>query len=84
MKKLNWILLMAFAAGRRAAEAPQTNSPAAGTNEPPAAKVEAATIPAAAYRMNITCAEFDAGHMMHVNLPDLKKMQQDLESFLKP
>jgi carboxypeptidase C (cathepsin A) len=38
----------------------------------------------AAYRTNITCAEFDAGHMMYVNLPDLKKMQQDLESFLKP
>jgi carboxypeptidase C (cathepsin A) len=39
---------------------------------------------AAAYRANITYAEFDAGHMMYVNLPDLKKMQKDLESFLKP
>ena len=39
---------------------------------------------AAAYRTNITYAEFDAGHMMYVNLPDLKKMQQDLENFLKP
>jgi carboxypeptidase C (cathepsin A) len=39
---------------------------------------------AAAYRTNITCAEFDAGHMMYVNLPDLKKMRKDLEGFLKP
>jgi carboxypeptidase C (cathepsin A) len=38
----------------------------------------------AAYRTNITFAEFDAGHMMYVNLPDLKKMQKDLEQFLKP
>ncbi|MGA9450251.1 MAG: peptidase S10 [Verrucomicrobiia bacterium] len=38
----------------------------------------------AAYRTNITYAEFDAGHMMYVNLPDLKKMQKDLEGFLKP
>jgi carboxypeptidase C (cathepsin A) len=38
----------------------------------------------AAYRTNITYAEFDAGHMMYVNLPDLKKMQSDLEIFLKP
>jgi carboxypeptidase C (cathepsin A) len=38
---------------------------------------------AAAYRTNITYAEFDAGHMMYVNLPDLKKMQKDLEFFLK-
>jgi carboxypeptidase C (cathepsin A) len=37
----------------------------------------------AAYRTNITYAEFDAGHMMYVNLPDLKKMQMDLEKFLK-
>jgi carboxypeptidase C (cathepsin A) len=37
-----------------------------------------------AYRTNITYAEFDAGHMMYVNLPDLKKMQQDLEKFLNP
>ncbi len=39
---------------------------------------------ASAYRTNITYAEFDAGHMMYINLPDLKKMQQDLETFLKP
>ena len=38
----------------------------------------------AAYRTNITYAEFDAGHMMYINLPDLKKMQKDLEGFLKP
>jgi carboxypeptidase C (cathepsin A) len=39
---------------------------------------------AADYRTNITYAAFEAGHMMYINLPDLKKMQQDLESFLKP
>jgi len=38
----------------------------------------------AAYRTNITYAEYDAGHMMYVNLPDLQKMQRDLEKFLKP
>jgi carboxypeptidase C (cathepsin A) len=37
----------------------------------------------AAYRTNITCAEFDAGHMMYVNLPDLQKLQRALEDFLK-
>ena len=36
------------------------------------------------YRTNITYAEFDAGHMMYVNLPDLKKMHATLEDFLKP
>ena len=36
-----------------------------------------------AYRTNITYAEFDSGHMMYVNLPDLKKMQATLEGFLK-
>ena len=39
---------------------------------------------APAYRTNISFAEFDAGHMMYVNLPDLKKMHQDLEKFIKP
>jgi len=39
---------------------------------------------AADYRTNITYAEFDAGHMMYVNLPDLQKLQKDLEIFLKP
>ena len=38
----------------------------------------------AAYRTNITYAQFDAGHMMYINLPDLKKMQPVLVSFLKP
>ena len=38
---------------------------------------------AAAYRTNITYAEFDSGHMMYINQPDLKKMQTDLERFLK-
>jgi carboxypeptidase C (cathepsin A) len=30
----------------------------------------------AAYRTNITYAEFDAGHMMYINLPDLKKCRR--------
>ena len=38
----------------------------------------------AAYRTNITYAEFDAGHMMYINLPDLEKMHQTVEDFLKP
>ena len=38
---------------------------------------------APAYRTNITYAEYAAGHMMYVNLPDLQKMRQDLENFLK-
>jgi len=37
-----------------------------------------------AYRTNITYAEFDSGHMMYVNLPDLKKLQNVVEDFLKP
>jgi carboxypeptidase C (cathepsin A) len=36
-----------------------------------------------AYRTNITYAQFDSGHMMYVNLPDLKKMHATLEGFLK-
>ncbi|MGB7768913.1 MAG: peptidase S10 [Verrucomicrobiia bacterium] len=36
-----------------------------------------------AYRTNITYATFQAGHMMYVNLPDLKKMHGVLENFLK-
>jgi carboxypeptidase C (cathepsin A) len=36
-----------------------------------------------AYRTNITYAEFDSGHMMYVNLPDLKKLQGDLEAFIR-
>ena len=39
---------------------------------------------AAAYRTNVLYATYDAGHMMYINLPDLKKMQKDLEAFLKP
>ncbi|HTH46143.1 MAG TPA: peptidase S10, partial [Candidatus Limnocylindria bacterium] len=35
-------------------------------------------------RQNITYAEYESGHMMYVNLPDLKKLQQDLEAFVKP
>jgi len=37
-----------------------------------------------AYRKNITYAEYEGGHMMYVNLPDMKKMQKDLVEFLKP
>jgi carboxypeptidase C (cathepsin A) len=36
------------------------------------------------YRTNITYAEFDAGHMMYINLPDLKKLHADVENFMKP
>lgn len=37
-----------------------------------------------AYRTNITFAEFDAGHMMYVNLPDLRRMREKLVDFVKP
>src|SRR5208283_3393784 len=50
MKTYSWILLLALAAGRSAAEAPKTNAPAAGTNEPLAAKAEAGTIPDATHK----------------------------------
>ncbi len=36
-----------------------------------------------AYRTNISYATFEAGHMMYVNLPDLKKMHAVLEDFIK-
>jgi carboxypeptidase C (cathepsin A) len=36
-----------------------------------------------AYRGNITYTEYSSGHMMYLNLPDLKKMQRDLEGFLR-
>ena len=36
-----------------------------------------------AFRARITYQEYEAGHMMYVNLPDLQKMHQDLEQFLK-
>ena len=35
-------------------------------------------------RKNIGYAEYDSGHMMYINLPDLKKLQADVEKFLKP
>jgi carboxypeptidase C (cathepsin A) len=37
-----------------------------------------------AYRGNISYALYAAGHMMYVNLPDLQKMQKDLEQFIQP
>lgn len=36
-----------------------------------------------AYRGNFTYAEYESGHMMYANLPDLKKFQKDLEQFLR-
>jgi len=36
-----------------------------------------------AYQTNIVYAEFDSGHMMYINLPDLKKMQITLQQFLQ-
>ena len=39
---------------------------------------------AAAYRKNISFAEFDAGHMMYINLPDLQKLQTAVEKFVRP
>ncbi len=35
-------------------------------------------------RRNISYAEYESGHMMYVNQPDLKKLQRDLETFVKP
>jgi carboxypeptidase C (cathepsin A) len=35
------------------------------------------------YLRNISYAEYEAGHMMYVNLPDLQKMQKDLEGFIR-
>lgn len=37
-----------------------------------------------AYRKNISWSEYESGHMMYVNLPDLVKLQNDLTSFLQP
>lgn len=37
-----------------------------------------------AYRKNLTFAEFDAGHMMYINQPDLQKLQKVLDQFLRP
>jgi carboxypeptidase C (cathepsin A) len=36
------------------------------------------------YRRNVTFAEYDAGHMMYINLPDLKKLQTDISQFVQP
>jgi len=36
------------------------------------------------YRKNITFAEFDAGHMMYINQPDLQKLQAAIENFVRP
>jgi carboxypeptidase C (cathepsin A) len=37
----------------------------------------------ASYRTNITYEQYEAGHMMYVNLPDLQKMHADLERFIQ-
>lgn len=37
-----------------------------------------------AFRKNFSWAEYESGHMMYVNLPDLKKLQGDLTRFLQP
>jgi len=39
---------------------------------------------APAYRKNVQFAEFDAGHMMYINRPDLEKMQKVIEQFIRP
>jgi carboxypeptidase C (cathepsin A) len=39
---------------------------------------------AEAYRKNVTFAEFDAGHMMYLNQPDLQKLQAEFEKFVRP
>ena len=36
-----------------------------------------------AYRKNVSFAEFDAGHMMYINRPDLEKMQKVIEQFIQ-
>ena len=36
-----------------------------------------------AYRTNISYETFQAGHMMYVNLPDLKKLHGVLEDFIR-
>jgi carboxypeptidase C (cathepsin A) len=37
-----------------------------------------------AYRKHIAFAEFDAGHMMYINQPDLQKLQREIERFVEP
>ena len=39
---------------------------------------------AAAYRKNVSYAEFDAGHMMYINRPDLQKLQDEIRKFIRP
>ncbi len=39
---------------------------------------------AEAYRKNVTFAEFDAGHMMYINQPDLQKLQAEIGKFVQP
>jgi carboxypeptidase C (cathepsin A) len=34
-------------------------------------------------RANISFAQFDAGHMMYINLPDLKKLHAEVEKFIQ-
>ena len=34
------------------------------------------------YRTNVFYQQFDAGHMMYINLPDLKKLQKVVENFI--
>jgi carboxypeptidase C (cathepsin A) len=36
------------------------------------------------HRRNITYAEYESGHMMYLNPPDLRKMQKDIERFMQP
>jgi carboxypeptidase C (cathepsin A) len=38
---------------------------------------------AEAYRTNVTFAEFAAGHMMYLNLPDLQKLQREIGKFVR-
>ena len=37
-----------------------------------------------AYRTNVMYAEFDAGHMMYINQPDLQKLQAEIGKFVQP
>jgi carboxypeptidase C (cathepsin A) len=39
---------------------------------------------AEAYRTNVTYAEFDSGHMMYINQPDLQKLQAEIGKFVQP
>jgi carboxypeptidase C (cathepsin A) len=39
---------------------------------------------AEAYRKNVAFAEFDAGHMMYLNQPDLQKLQVEFGKFVRP